>query len=76
MPRSFSIKLHSETQVSGGLGMSGGGSPRHAHNPLCRGHISQKGPSRAVFGCPARDPNRVPSIFSPRAITGLLLILT
>ena len=29
MPRSFSIKLHSETQVSGRLGMSGGGSPRH-----------------------------------------------
>ena len=24
MPRSFSIKLHSETQVSGRLGMSGG----------------------------------------------------
>ena len=30
MPQSFSIKLHSETQVSGCLGMSGGGSPRHA----------------------------------------------
>ena len=26
MPRSSSIKLHSETQVSGSLGMSGGGS--------------------------------------------------
>ena len=38
MPRSFGIKLHSETQVSGRLGMSGGGggeeSPRHAQNPL------------------------------------------
>ena len=31
---SFSIKLHSETQVSGRLGMSGGRSPRHAQNPL------------------------------------------
>ena len=29
MPQSFSIKLHSETQVSGRLGMSGGISPRH-----------------------------------------------
>ena len=34
MPRSFSIKLHSETQVSGHLGMSRGRSPRHAQNPL------------------------------------------
>ena len=34
MPRSFSIKLHSETQVYGRLGMSGGRSPRHAQNPL------------------------------------------
>ena len=34
MPRSFSIKLHSKAQVSGSLGMSGGGSPRHAQNPL------------------------------------------
>ena len=34
MPRSFSIKLHSEAQVSGRLGMSGGRSPRHAQNPL------------------------------------------
>ena len=34
MPRSFSIKLHSETQVSGRLGMSGGRSPRYAQNPL------------------------------------------
>ena len=34
MPRCFSIKLHSETQVSGRLGMSGGRSPRHAQNPL------------------------------------------
>ena len=34
MPRSFSIKLHSETQVFGRLGMSGGKSPRHAQNPL------------------------------------------
>ena len=34
MPRCFSIKLHSETQVSGHLGMSGGRSPRHAQNPL------------------------------------------
>ena len=34
MPRSFIIKLHSETQVSGRLGMSGGRSPRHAQNPL------------------------------------------
>ena len=34
MPRSFSIKLHSETQVFGRLGMSGGISPRHAQNPL------------------------------------------
>ena len=34
MPQSFSIKLHSETQVSGRLGMSGGTSPRHAQNPL------------------------------------------
>ena len=33
MPRSFSIKLHSETQVSGRLGMSGGRSPRHALPP-------------------------------------------
>ena len=31
---SSSIKLHSETQVSGCLGMSGGRSPRHAQNPL------------------------------------------
>ena len=30
----FSIKLHSETQVSGRLGMSVGISPRHAQNPL------------------------------------------
>ena len=28
MPRCFSIKLHSETQVSGRLGMSRGRSPR------------------------------------------------
>ena len=34
MPRSFSIKLHSETKVSDRLGMSGGRSPRHAQNPL------------------------------------------
>ena len=34
MPQSFSMKLHSETQVSGRLGMSGGISPRHAQNPL------------------------------------------
>ena len=34
MPRSFSIKLHSETQVSVRLSMSGGRSPRHAQNPL------------------------------------------
>ena len=34
MPQSFSIKLHSEAQVSGSLGMSGGISPRHAQNPL------------------------------------------
>ena len=34
MPRCFSIKLHSETQVSGRLGMSGDRSPRHAQNPL------------------------------------------
>ena len=34
MPRCFSIKLHSETQVTGRLGMSGGRSPRHAQNPL------------------------------------------
>ena len=34
MPRCFSIKLHRETQVSDRLGMSGGGSPRHAQNPL------------------------------------------
>ena len=31
---SFIIKLYSETQVSGCLGMSGGISPRHAQNPL------------------------------------------
>ena len=29
MPQSFIIKLYSETQVSGCLGMSGGISPRH-----------------------------------------------
>ena len=34
MPRSFSIKFYSETQVSSRLGMSGGRSPRHAQNPL------------------------------------------
>ena len=34
MPRSFSIKLHSETQVSGRLGMSGGRSTKQAQNPL------------------------------------------
>ena len=38
MPRCFNIKLHSETQVSGRLGISGGRSPRHAlrhaQNPL------------------------------------------
>ena len=34
MPQSFIIKLCSETQVSGRLGMSGGISPRHAQNPL------------------------------------------
>ena len=34
MPQSFSIKLHSETQVSSRLGMSRGRSPRHAQNPL------------------------------------------
>ena len=34
MPQSFSIKLHSKTQVSGRLGMSRGRSPRHAQNPL------------------------------------------
>ena len=34
MLQSFSIKLHSENQVSGHLGMSGGRSPRHAQNPL------------------------------------------
>ena len=34
MPRSFSIKLHSETQVSARMGMSGDRSPRHAQNPL------------------------------------------
>ena len=31
---SIIIKLYSETQVSGRLGMSGGISPRHAQNPL------------------------------------------
>ena len=31
---SFSIKLYSEIQVSGRLGMSGGKSPGHAQNPL------------------------------------------
>ena len=34
MPRSFSIKLHSETQVSGRLCMSGVRSPRYAQNRL------------------------------------------
>ena len=34
MPRSFNIKLHSQTQVSGRLGMSGGRSPGHAQDPL------------------------------------------
>ena len=34
MPRSFSIKLHSETQVSDRQGMSGGRFPRHAQIPL------------------------------------------
>ena len=34
MPQSFIIKLYSETQVSGRLGMSGGISPRHAQNTL------------------------------------------
>ena len=34
MPQSFIIKLYSETQVSGRLGMSGGIYPRHAQNPL------------------------------------------
>ena len=34
MPRSFSIKLHSQTQVSDHLGMSGGRYPRHAQNPF------------------------------------------
>ena len=34
MPRSFSIELHSETQVYGRLGMSGGRCLRHAQNPL------------------------------------------
>ena len=34
MPRSFSIKLQSETQVSGRLGMFEGRSPRHAQNPF------------------------------------------
>ena len=34
MQWSFSIKLHSETQVSGRLGMSGSRSHRHAQNPL------------------------------------------
>ena len=34
MPLSFSIKLHSKTQVSGSLGMFRGISPRHAQNPL------------------------------------------
>ena len=34
MPQCFIIKLYSETQVSGRLGMSGGRSPRHAQNPL------------------------------------------
>ena len=34
MPQSFSFKLHSETQISGRLGMSVGISPRHAQNPL------------------------------------------
>ena len=34
MPQSFIIKLYSETQVFGRLGMSGGISPRHVQNPL------------------------------------------
>ena len=34
MSQGFSIKLHSETQVSGRLSMSEGWSPRHAQNPL------------------------------------------
>ena len=34
VPRSFSIKLHSKTQVSGRLGMFRGRSPRHAQNSL------------------------------------------
>ena len=34
MTRSFTIKLHSETQVAGRVGMSEGRSPRHAQNPL------------------------------------------
>ena len=38
MPRNFSIKLLSKTQVSGRLGMFGGRSPRHAQNPLSGDH--------------------------------------
>ena len=34
LPRFFSIKLHSEAQVSGRLSTSGGRSPRHAQNPF------------------------------------------
>ena len=34
MTQSFSMKLHSETQVSVRLGMSVGRPPRHAQNPL------------------------------------------
>ena len=41
MPRCFIIKLYSETQVSGRLGMSGGRSPRHAQNPLIIGRAKE-----------------------------------
>ena len=36
MPPSFSIKLHSETQVSGRLDMSGGRSPTYPEPPIRR----------------------------------------
>ena len=40
MPQCFSIKLHSETQVTGRLGMSGDRSARHARNPSSRVHTA------------------------------------
>ena len=68
MPRSFSIKMHSETQVSGRLGMSGGRYPRNARNPFI-GRAKEnalKNPSYPI------TPTLISAILEYRVMNGLM----